>query len=39
MTAAEAERLYQAVVLLRESGDITPQGARIIQRIIMETGL
>jgi hypothetical protein len=39
VTAAEAERLYQAVVLLMDSGDITPIGARVIQKIVMETGL
>jgi hypothetical protein len=36
MTAAEAERLYQAVVLLRDSGDITPTGARVIQAIVTQ---
>lgn len=36
MTAAEAERLYQALVLLRDSGDITPQGVKVIRSIVMQ---
>lgn len=39
MFAAEAERLYQALVLLRESGDITPQGVRVIRQILVESTL
>ena len=39
MMAAEAERLYQACVMLLESGDITPTGARVIRKIVMEAGL
>ena len=36
MTASEAERLYQALVLLKDTGDITPQGARVITSIIIQ---
>lgn len=38
MPAAEAERIRAVVRMLLDSGDITPMGARMLDKVLAEMG-